>query len=123
MSKNFEIWYDEEQGVLYLKPFRTMTEEDVRELMALRKTKFTGTETDYVLADMSETTTELPTKEARKVFKESLAILNSRKVAVVGASPAARMMAKIVLALTGQSKISHFFKTEAEALAWLKGDK
>ncbi|MBD3286652.1 STAS/SEC14 domain-containing protein, partial [candidate division WOR-3 bacterium] len=47
---------------------------------------------------------------------------NYDKVAVVGASPGARMIAKVALAITGVSKISRFFKTEDEALAWLKGN-
>lgn len=123
MSKNYEVWYDEERGVLYLKTFHTMTEEDVRELMALTETKFKGIETDYALVDMSEASAESISKGARKAFKEHAGIINYKKLAVVGANPAARMLAKVALAVIGKSKVTRFFKTEAEALAWLKEEK
>lgn len=120
MSKNYEIWYDEKRGVLYLKTFHTMTEKDVREIMAFRETKLKDIEFEYVLADLSEAAAELPTKEDRKVFKKYLATLTYKKIAVLGANPAVRMLAKIALALISKSRVTRFFKTEAEALAWLK---
>jgi hypothetical protein len=123
MSKNYEVWYDEERGVLYLKTFHTMTEEDVREVMALNETKYKGIDIQYALVDMSEAAAEPISKETRKAFREHAAILNYKKMAVVGANPAARMLAKVALAVIGQSKVTRFFKTEAEALGWLKGEK
>jgi len=123
MSKNYEVWYDEERGVLYLKTFHTMTEEDVREVMALNETKYKGIDIQYALVDMSEAAAEPISKGTRKAFREHAAILNYKKMAVVGANPAARMLAKVALAVIGQSKVTRFFKTEAEALGWLKGEK
>jgi hypothetical protein len=123
LSKNYETWYDEKHEVLYLKTFHTMTEEDVREAMALSETKYKGIDIQYALVDMSEATAEPISKGARKAFKEHTGIMNYKKVAVVGANPAVRMLAKVALAVIGKSKVTRFFKTEAEALAWLKGKK
>lgn len=123
MSKNYKTWYDEERGVLYLKTFHTMTEEDVREAMALNETEYKGLDIQYALVDMSEATAEPISKGARKAFKEHTSILNYRKIAVVGANPAVRMLAKVALAVIGKSKSTRFFKTEADALVWLKGKK
>lgn len=47
--------------------------------------------------------------------------MDADKSAIFGASPAVRMASKIALAVAKKSKITRFFKTKEEALAWLKG--
>ncbi|MBD3285310.1 hypothetical protein GF338_03135 [candidate division WOR-3 bacterium] len=77
-----------------------------------------------VLVDMShDKDPSSMSKEARKAYAEHTEIIKPEKVAMVGANPVARMVAKIALSIMGRSDITKFFKTEDEALAWLKGDK
>ncbi|MBN2381015.1 hypothetical protein JXM67_14550 [candidate division WOR-3 bacterium] len=42
------------------------------------------------------------------------------KIAIIGANPAMRMIAKIVFSITGSSMYARFLKTEKKALDWLK---
>jgi hypothetical protein len=59
-------------------------------------------------------------KESRKALKEEFMAQSDPgvdKYAVVGASPGIRMLAKMVIRLSGV-KDAAFFKTEEEALEW-----
>jgi len=117
---NYEVWLVESLKIVYLKTFHMLTEQDVHELMKLAETKFEGKEIDYSLIDLSEATSEPVTKGTREAFKKYADSLVYKKVAVVGANPSTRMLAKIALAVAGKSKIAKFFKTQEEALVWLK---
>jgi len=62
--------------------------------------------------------------EARKALKDEMSKREEEtrlkvKIAIVGATPGMRMMAKIYLKLSGQ-KDAGFFNTEEEAEKWLK---
>lgn len=57
--------------------------------------------------------------EVRSVFKEFSEHEKSRKVAILGLNPVARVVASFVMGVS-RNKDMHFFKTREEALAWLK---
>lgn len=120
---NYEMWYNEEHGVLYFKSFRTVKEADVHEIVPLMNKLLEGKEHRYVLADLTEAEQNPITKEARRAFKQYAGPTDYEKVAIVGAKPIARMATKIILTIMRSSHITQFFKTESEALAWLKGEK
>jgi hypothetical protein len=59
-------------------------------------------------------------KETRKEFSKAQETARLDKIAMFGANPMTRMTAKVVEVVTGNAGRSKFFKTEAQALAWLK---
>jgi hypothetical protein len=61
-----------------------------------------------------------PSSEARRIFQEGiLQYEKTGKVAVFGMHPVARVISSFVMGAT-KKKDMRFFKTEEEALAWLK---
>jgi len=122
-AMNYDVWFDESNRIVYLKTYHTLTENDVHELMEVAGKKFEGKEIRYSLIDLSEATSEPIQKGTREAFKKYADSLTYDKVAIVGANPTTRMLAKIALAVVGKSKVAKFFKTEEEALKWLKGEK
>jgi anti-anti-sigma regulatory factor len=122
----FIISYDDKNDVLYLKILGVMDDEALHELLPRFQKLLEGKPRRYVLVDMSESVqfdASFMTKEMRNSYKELMNQMDSDKGAIVGASPALRMIAKIALAVIGNSDITRFFKTEEDALAWLKGER
>ena len=119
---NFKMQYSEEKGALCINILHTLEADDVHEIVPLIETELEGKSNRHLLFDMSGTPSDSVSKEARQAFRENADLTNYDKVAIVGASPGARMIAKVALTIAGVSKISRFFKTEDEALYWLKGD-
>lgn len=122
--KKYELSYNDKDDVLCLRILGVVTGEDLRELMPLVQKMFEGKARRCALIDMSQTVqvdSKVMTKEMREAYKELTDLMDSDKSAIFGASPAVCMMAKIALAITKRSKSTRFFKTEEEALVWLKG--
>ncbi|MBN2380561.1 STAS/SEC14 domain-containing protein [candidate division WOR-3 bacterium] len=120
MSKNYEVWLEEDTQTVCLKTYRTMTAEDVHELMSLADKEFAGKEINYCLIDMSEATSEPIPKETRQAFKEYAESISYKKVAIIVTNPITRMLAKVALVVTGKPGTSRFFGSSEEARAWLK---
>lgn len=57
--------------------------------------------------------------KARKIGKETFEHEKNRKIAIFGLHPVARVIASFVMGVTKKKDIQ-FFKTEEEALDWLK---
>lgn len=118
----FEIKPDAEAGVLRLVIFSSLDKPDVDEMMPVIARELDKMKRRLVLVDMSQDKNPSSmTKEARKAYKEHAAIIKPDKVAMMGASPVTRMFAKIALGVMGESDKTRFFKTEEEAISWLKG--
>lgn len=80
-----------------------------------------GKDHRHLLIDVSETPSMYQlNRETRKILKEGGNRLGIERIAVVGADPITRMMIKVIVVLLRKSD-SKFFKTEDEALGWLKG--
>jgi hypothetical protein len=77
-----------------------------------------GPQVDWLL-DLSGITKT--TSASRKVLVKSSGHSSIRKYALVGASTFIKTVSNLIMAATGQTNARHF-ATEAEALAWLKGD-
>lgn len=121
-----KIWYDEGEGVLRFRLIGQWTVENFKEALARMQELLDGKEHRYLLGDLSEATPQKYTKEFRKLVAEEGAKVPLDKVAITGASPVLRMMAKMLIAAAKViRKIpmeAKFFKTEKEALDWLKGE-
>jgi anti-anti-sigma regulatory factor len=125
--EKYVLSYDDKEDILYLKILGVMDDEAMHELLPRFQKLLEGKPRRYVLVDMSESVqldTSFMTKELRNSYKELMNQMDSDKGAIVGASPALRMIAKIALAVSGKSDKTRFFKTKEEALHWLKeGEK
>ncbi len=102
-NMSYEVEYSEEHGVLIVRVLSTLTKNDVEGIIPLMNKAFEGKPHRWVLGDLSQQKSEdgMLDKSAR----------------------GALMIAKIGVAVSGKSDITRFFKTEAEALKWLKGEK
>lgn len=119
--KNYEMWFDNEHGVLFVKTLAMLEKKDVDEMIPKIAEVFDGKEHRYILGDLSENPTGLLSKGARTAFKENAENLVVEKIAILGANPSIRMIAKIALTIMGKADIAKFFKTRDEAIVWLKG--
>ncbi|MBN2379310.1 STAS/SEC14 domain-containing protein [candidate division WOR-3 bacterium] len=120
----YKTWFDEEQGVLYVKTFKTIDAEDIHRLMPEVEKALEGKTNRLIIGDLSQNPSDLLTKEARQAFKRYTDKVNFDRIAVIGVNPITRMIVKIAVTIIGQSKKTQFFKTETQALAWLKeGEK
>jgi hypothetical protein len=120
-----EIWFDEDTGVLRFKLIGQWTVENFREAMTRMQELFEGKEHRYLIGDVSEASPQKYTKEFRKLVAEETANVQLDKVAIIGASPVLRMMAKMLIAAGRIARKvpmeTRFCKTDEEAVKWLKG--
>jgi len=119
---NYKVWFDEKNGILRVDMFQTLVEEDIHEIVPMVEKEFEGRQHQYILADLSKSTSDPISQSARKAFKKYTDSMNYDRIAVIGLNPATRMIAKIVLGIIGKSDVSKFFKTDEEAITWLKGE-
>lgn len=119
--KNYEMWFDEENGVLKVRTLAMLERNDVDEIISKIAEFYEGKEHRYLMGDLSDNPSGLLSKGARTAFKENADNFAVDKIAIIGANPSTRMIAKIALTIMGKSNIASFFKTKEEALTWLKG--
>ncbi len=112
--------YDEKEGILrigVLEKFDIPTVEnffkDVREKFGVEKSR-------KILAFVAEPAQEIPAKDTRQLLRKESPTVNWGKIAVWGAKPALRMVAKILMVAVGKKDTVRFFENEADAVAWLK---
>jgi len=76
-----------------------------------------------VLGDLAQVPSFQLDRETRRILQDGAKDYNLGKIAIIGANPTIRMFAKIIVAVLGKNKDSGFFKTEEDALTWLKKEK
>ena len=98
------------------------TEEDIPELFSQLKKHFEGKKNRLILADLAGAAPQHYSKEFRRILVEEVSKLSFQRVAVLGANPALRIMARFILSVvtTEISVEAVFSKSEKEALLWLK---
>ena len=78
------------------------------------------------IIDLTKVKTMTVDRKTRIEFAEEMRTseVAGTKSAIVGASPMARMLTKVILAMRKEkASETRFFKSEEEALSWLKGDE
>jgi len=115
--------YDPYQKVLYLKVNGDYHGPDHRKFLNLYHIVFKDmTMGRYALVDLNDATPlDRKTRRAMKDEEEKLSE-GTDKMAFTGASPAIRMIAKLYMKFSKNKDVG-FFKTEEEALRWLKADE
>lgn len=119
---SFKIWYDEKEGILRADIFKSFTPE-VAASFFKDLGKYPEEQLRYFLAGLGEDAQAIIDKETRRVSREMGSSVNWGKMAIYGAKPGLRMLAKIVVKAMGRAKETKFFETENEGLAWLKAEK
>jgi hypothetical protein len=118
-----EIFYDEGCGAARIVHYDEITADDARQIVDAVAEILKDKEHRYMIDDGTRVTLTKMDKETRKEFAKAGERIQLEKIAMFGANPMTRMMSKVVVALSGDAKRTRFFKTEDEALAWLKGEK
>jgi len=118
--KKYELAYLDEHDVIFLKMLDNLEPDEVRNLMKVMGADFKKTNCRRILCDISHSGVSI-SKEARRAFRETSGLVDYEKIAMIGGTPPMRMMAKVILAITGTSDKTKFFKVKEEALTWLKG--
>lgn len=119
----FTLTYDDQNEFLYLKIEGILEIEDLRQMMPSFNKLFEGKKHRHILIEMDEKAqvdANFMTKELRNTYKEFMSHVDADKSAIIGSSPIVRMVSKVAIAVSGKSKVTRFFKTREEALAWLK---
>lgn len=117
---NYALWFDDKKGVLYIRTTGMLSKPDIDMVTVDLEKGFEGKTERLVLVDVSESPVNLIDRDARRALRASGSVINFDKIALVGAVPTTRMIAKIAMGIIGKSDVTKFFKTEEEALRWLK---
>jgi hypothetical protein len=114
-----KVWFDEEKKVLYYTINGNYCGSEHREFLKLYPKAFEGINGKFALVNLTNATPL--SKETRRSMKEEEEKISegTDKMAFIGASPAIRMIAKIVMKLSKNKNVA-FFRSEKEALDWFK---
>ncbi|MBD3284762.1 hypothetical protein GF359_00335 [candidate division WOR-3 bacterium] len=119
----FKVWHDEKNNVLRYDQNESLKANDIRKVTPLIEKLAIQTGLRCILIDLSKGPAATLDKEARKALKDAAMPDMFEKIAIYGANPAMRMIAKIIFKITGSSESTRFYKSEEEAIAWLKGQE
>lgn len=116
-----KISYDPKTDIVHLDIIGPVMRDDAGELVdALEKNAKKG-ETNLLLADLTQTPSMNMDRDTRRFIQEKGKSIYYNRMAVVGASPITRMLAKIVMGVIGRPETLKFFASKDEAVHWLKG--
>lgn len=116
----YKVWHDERNDVIRFSQTESLNADDIRKVTPLIENLAQETGLKCILIDLSRGSTATLDKEARRALKEFSMPDIFDKIAIFGANPAMRMIAKVIFAITRSSDSTKFFKAEDEALEWLK---
>ncbi len=117
-----KIWFDEGEGVLRVVFRDKWTEQDIPEIFSQMKKHFNDKKNRWVLADLTGAAPQHYSKEFTRILAGEASAFPIQKVAILGANPALRMMARFILTVvrTKMSVEAEFCKSDSQALLWLK---
>lgn len=116
-----KVHFDKTHGVARIEHYDLITVDDAKRLVDGLAEIFKGKTRRLLLDDSSNVSAAKMDKETRAIFDGAGERLKIDKVAVFGADPMTRMMSRIIFTIAGRMDSTKFFKTEDEALEWLKG--
>lgn len=117
--KKFKHWYDEKDGFLHVNVLERYDPEST-ELFFSDMGQYPEEQQRYVLCFVDDDAQKLVDKETRKVAAEKGKVIKWGNIAIWGAKPGLRMVAKIVLTAVGKGRDLKFFDNEEDCVAWLK---
>lgn len=117
-----KVYYDDENGVARIIHYDAIYSDDAREMVDTLETLLEGKSPRLLLDDSSRVSASKMDKETRGIFMGAGDKLGIDRVAVFGADPMTRMLSKIIFTIAGKIDSTKYFKTEEDALRWLKGE-
>ena len=117
-----ELYFDEEKNIIIFRTRGAFSYEDGVEAVEKLEKIVKGKENNLVLCDTTDFPAKLD-KSVRRLQQDLPKRMKISKMAVIATNPAVRMIGRIVVATMGKGFSAGFFKTEEEALTWLKGEK
>lgn len=116
-----EFYFDEEKNIVVFRTKGGFNYEEGVEAVEMLEKMVKGKEDIRVLCDTRDFPAKLD-KSVRRLMEDLPKRFKISKMAMIATNPAVRMIGKIVVATMGKDFSAGFFKTEEEALHWLKGD-
>ncbi|MBD3285313.1 hypothetical protein GF338_03150 [candidate division WOR-3 bacterium] len=116
----YKVWHDKDNDVIRFSQNESLNADDIREVTPQIEKLARDTGLKHIIIDLSKGATATLDKGARQALKEFAMPDMFDKIAIFGANPAMKMIAKVIFTITRSSESTNFFKTEDDALAWLK---
>ncbi|NLI97718.1 STAS/SEC14 domain-containing protein [bacterium] len=116
-----EISFDERNDIIVMRVKGEFNLQDAMETVDKMDELGKDKKTILVMADMREAAPKLD-KDVRKLMQDLSKRMKMQKFAMIVTNPAIRIVGKIVIATMRNARGSAFFRTEEEAIHWLKGD-
>ena len=117
-----KTWYDEENELLRLSVIGPYSTQEALALGKSFQELLEGKPRRQLMVDLSDAG-KMKSRETRKIQNEILKDAEITDVAYVGAAAASRMIAKVMMKLGSLNTATDFFKTDEEALSWLKNQR
>jgi hypothetical protein len=115
-----KVSYDPNTDIVHVDIIGPVMRNDAGELVDALEQNAKKGKTNLLLADLSQTPNLNMDRETRRYIQEKGKSIYYDKMAVIGASPVTRMLAKIVMGVIGRPDTIKFFTTEGDAVGWLK---
>jgi hypothetical protein len=116
------IDYDEKLGVLFIRVVKDVSPEEFLEVNKLI-TSMPVEKRMRILIDASDAVMPKWDRKMREaVLSGTSHTPPNTRTAVIGLSPALRVFSKVIINVAGKYSETKFFKTEEEAIAWLRED-
>jgi hypothetical protein len=112
------VFYDKDHGVMRVA---FVGEVNAKSYIAVveRVNAFPEAERMRTLVDLTQTTAPSWDRATRQALADHSVDTPGSKMAVFGASPLVRIVAKMMVVALGQTDTTRFFASESDALKWL----
>lgn len=114
-----QVWFDETQGVLHVEYVGTVDIDNHHELIR-KLNSISRLQKNLTLVDLSEMKMPRWDRKTRQALAAELNQEEYPKVAIIGANPILRMLARTFTPLLHWKQAIEFFESENDALIWLK---
>lgn len=115
-----ELFYDDKLDVLRMNFHGLFKKEDSEEFYESIQLLLKGKRRRFLLCNFEDGGFQVPRdKEYREFLTSFYSELGLEKIAVFNLSPPLRMLSKVIISSTGAKNVK-IFRTEEEAVAWLK---
>jgi Fe-S cluster biosynthesis and repair protein YggX len=121
-NMDYKIWFEEESGILRAELKKALYPELAKAIFDDMFGNYTEEQQRYVMVLIGEGAQDMIDKETRKLVRERTMQNTWGRIAIYGANPGIRMLAKIILKAIGKGNDTKFFATEDECREWLSAE-
>lgn len=113
-----KLWYDEVNETVRLEIIGKFSNDDVDETLGKIDKLLAGKRKRLFLANISQSPNLAMDKDTRQKLRAETRPFD--RIALVGATPITRMLARVVMTALGKSATTRFCDNVEEGLTWLK---